>query len=458
MIWVAAGLLIAGSVAMADTAVSQSVATSKPPILPLRYEEDWRGYQPPAQGVWRWKSIQWNDAHVSFGLNARFRADSLDSVTSPSGATVENAQFARFFAHAAVRGESGWQTFLQLKSSLADGRVGAVTGLDEDRFDIHQALVDIPLLQSEDMRTFLRVGRQELSYGSARLVTARDGSNTRRSFDAVRAIYIDDLWRWEALVARPVDTRIRSFDNRPDDSRLLWGAYGARTQKRGVLDLYYLGLQRDSFITNEGITDEVRHSLGARWQWREAANDLAGEAVLQMGRTDSRDIQAYGVVAEAGRRWSLGPIALRSALRVSLASGDRDPSDGRYETVYLLFPPPLFFDQEGAQLAAANQYSLRPILQSFLSRNATLTFELQSIHRTSTGDGLYSTSGNLLVPPDASRAKHIANQYNMQLDWQVTRSWSLTTAISYVDAKEFLLSALAARNLRFATIYTSFAF
>jgi hypothetical protein len=217
-------------------------------------------------------------------------------------------------------------------------------------------------------------------------------------------------------------------------------------------------LQRDFARTNDGTSDEVRHSLGTRWQWIGGTSDLSGEAIVQFGSTGARTIEALGIVAEAGRRWSPGPARIRSALRVSFASGDSRPGDDRYGTAYLLFPPPLFFDQEGVQLAAANQYSLRPILQCFLTRQATITLDAQLIRRASTRDGLYTTSGNLWAASNANRARHIANQYNLQLDWQLTRSWSVVAAVSYVDPGGFLQSSLASRDLRFATAYASFAF
>jgi hypothetical protein len=429
-----------------------------PAILPLRYEEDWRAYQPPPSDALRLKSLHWNDIHLSFGLNARFRVDSLDSVASANGPTEETTTFSRVFAHAAIRGKTGWQGFVQVKTSLSDGRVGPTTGLDEDRFDVQQLLVDVPLFERDKSRALLRLGRQELSYGAARVVTARDGSNTRRSFDAARAIYMTGRWRWEALAARPVDTRTGTLDNRTDESRLLWGVYGSNAREHGSFDFYYLGLQRDVARTNDGTSDEGRHSVGTRWQWRREPTDLSGEAVFQFGSAGSREIEALGIVAEAGRRWSLRAVKVRSALRVSFASGDREVGDDRYNTAYLLFPPPLFFDQEGVQLAAANQYSIRPILQCFVSRHATVTLDAQLIRRASLNDGLYTTSGNLLVPPNASRARHVANQYNLQLDWQVSRAWSLTTAVSHVEAGEFLRGSLADRDLRFATAYASFAF
>ncbi len=67
--------------------------------------------------------------------------------------------------------------FAQFKSSLEDGRNGGARPTDRDEFDLGQAFLDVRLPLAEASSLTLRVGRQELVYGSSRLVSDREGPN-----------------------------------------------------------------------------------------------------------------------------------------------------------------------------------------------------------------------------------------------------------------------------------------
>src|SRR5262245_64286182 len=56
--------------------------------------------------------------------------------------------------------------------------------VDENTLDVHQGFLDVALLRPRDNASLiLRAGRQELAFGSARLVSLREGTNVPLSFD-----------------------------------------------------------------------------------------------------------------------------------------------------------------------------------------------------------------------------------------------------------------------------------
>jgi hypothetical protein len=56
----------------------------------------------------------------------------------------------------------GFRFFGELQSGLENGRKGGPRLTDLDKLDIHQAFVDIGLLQHEHHKLTLRLGRQEV--------------------------------------------------------------------------------------------------------------------------------------------------------------------------------------------------------------------------------------------------------------------------------------------------------
>jgi len=112
--------------------------------------------------------------------------------------------------------------FGQLKSGLENGRTGGPRPPDEDKLDVHQAFLDGVLGFSDDASLTLRGGRQEMAYGSSRLVSFREGPNVRQSFDGLRMILNAGAWRVDGFFTRPVETDPGYFDDGSDRTRAFW--------------------------------------------------------------------------------------------------------------------------------------------------------------------------------------------------------------------------------------------
>ncbi len=79
------------------------------------------------------------------------------------------------------------RSFAQLQSSMTNCKP-ITSAVDENPLELHQAFAELLLKPDSANKLHLRVGRQELFYGSQRLVSVRDGPNNRQSFDAIKMI------------------------------------------------------------------------------------------------------------------------------------------------------------------------------------------------------------------------------------------------------------------------------
>ena len=138
------------------------------------------------------------------------------------------------------------RAFAQLKSSLVNGRVGGPRPIiDSDELDVNQAFLDVNVLLNHEKapKVTLRLGRQEMHFGSGRLVSVREGPNVRAGFDGVRLITTTRNWRIDTFAVKPVITLGRGvkyppfppnpdlkpargyFDDRPDPDQTFWGTF-----------------------------------------------------------------------------------------------------------------------------------------------------------------------------------------------------------------------------------------
>jgi hypothetical protein len=118
-----------------------------------------------------------------------------------------------------------FRLFTQFKSGREEGRNRGPRATDRDDFDLDQAFVDVRLPLSAADSVILRAGRQELAYGSSRLVSFREEPNVRLSFDGFKAILKLAGWQIDAFAVKPVRTRTGVLDDDPDPNRNSWGLY-----------------------------------------------------------------------------------------------------------------------------------------------------------------------------------------------------------------------------------------
>jgi Alginate export len=114
--------------------------------------------------------------------------------------------------------------------------------IDVNHSDILNAFADIKVGEFNDHPAYARLGRQELLYGSQRLVSPLDWANTRRTFDGAKVFWHGDKLDVDAFWVRPVVPNATRFDS-SDDKRQFGGVYTSyRPVKNQAVDLYYFYL------------------------------------------------------------------------------------------------------------------------------------------------------------------------------------------------------------------------
>jgi hypothetical protein len=449
------------------SASAQSGSPAAPAFKSLRYEEDYRALRDPAlRGEWtdNLKALPLPglpDGLLNLGGDVRLRYEQFHNAQWGQGPQDENGYILqRFMLHADVHADDKLRVFLQLKSGIEAGRTGGPRATDEDRIDLHQAFVDYDFTAAGGTRTMLRIGRQELALGSSRLVSFREGPNVRLSFDGVRGTSWRGGWKLDYFGLAPVQTDPGSFDDRSDPAQRLWGAYatGKLSSVPGSFDFYYLGLRRDFARFAQGVTKEVRHSIGVRW-WGTLGNwDYNMEAVAQGGRFGSDAIQAWTLASDTGYTFADTVGTPRASLKVNVASGDRDPQRSPLQTFNPMFPRGAYFNESGL-IGPANFVDLHPAITVNPASTLSLTVDADFFWRQSTRDGLYGPALNLLRPPGrAHGARYIGAQTGIFGTWKPERHWNITAGYAHFFAGAYLHENAPGDDVDYVTTWVAYTF
>ncbi len=199
-------LLVWGMMTTVANAALAGTQDLPPKYQKLRYEEDYRYLQDPSKRTDWFDPIKYvplsEEAYLSLGGLIRERYEYIHNPLWGQDPQDKRGVFLqRYMLHADVHVGAHVRVFGQLQSALESGRRGGPSPVDEDKLDLHQAFLDIALPLGESRTLTLRGGRQEMSYGSARLIDVRQGPNVRRSFDGARVLLQWHDWRIDGVVA-----------------------------------------------------------------------------------------------------------------------------------------------------------------------------------------------------------------------------------------------------------------
>jgi len=454
-------------IAAAATAASAQVVRDPPtPFGPLRYTDD---FQDPASltGVLDdLKNIPIGgapDFYVNFGGSLRERFESFSEPAfgfrDAGGSSGESYLLHRALVQADVHLGPSFRIFTQIGDELEAGRTPGPAPTDVDRLDLAQGFFEANLPVTDEGQLGFRGGRQEMMFGSNRLVDIREGPNIRESFDGARAWFESEDARIDAFWTRPVDNKQSLFDDRPDPNQQFYGVYGTApvAPLPGLnVDLYYLGLIRRNAVLDAGQADERRDTVGARLFGHAGPIDYNIEGDYQYGRFGDRAIDAFAVFSDTG--WTFASLwgAPRIGAKADVASGGNSRGSGSLGTFYPLFPKNNYFSEANIQ-TAMNYIDVYPSLQIQPRRDLAFTAGIEWLWREDTRDGFYQPPGLPVVAGNANGRRYLGTSSTAQVEWLATANCDVNLAYTHFATDGFLKAA-GAKDIDWIGVWTTFNF
>ena len=455
--WVGAPRLASAEPPRAAAAIP---ATERPEYDEIRSLEDWSSFvSDPADGdpTDRLKNIRLGSVtSLTLGGQARLRTEHTRAPElGLAGVPRHDLQLYRGLVHADLRSRGGFRVFVELGSAFAIGGELEDRPLDENRFGVRQAFWE-GSLASERLR--VRLGRQELSLGSGRLVALRDGPNVRRSFDGVRLTVRHARGEVEALAVSEVAAAEGVFDDLADPGELAWGVYTTTrvaTKREVSVDAYYLGLRREGarFGATTGL--DLRHSLGARLFGELGPYDWNVEAIVQAGTFADRTTLAWTVATDQGLSASLRGVSPRLGLRANATSGgSTDPR--RLGTFDPLYPNLAYFSQL-TLIAPQNHVDVHPRLTVDVLGKLELEVAGDWFWRTSLDDAIYAPPGIPVGAVEDYSGRFVGTELTASVEAGLGRHASVVAYFTRLWAGPAVRS-LGGRDVDFLAFWVAYVF
>jgi hypothetical protein len=284
---------------------------------------------------------------VTVGGQVRWRAESRNGFDFGSGNTVPSDHFVeqRARLHADVEFSEMLRAFVQIQDTRRWGEEFSTVDDSADGIDFHQALLDLRgLFQEQDT---LRLGRQEISYGAQRLVSALDWTNQARSFDGARWMGDFGPLHTEVFATQLATARDAAGNSSGSEfGGLYTTSHPLEAAKKDALDLYLLFLHdaeryqgqerwtlggRYELLTHGGFYFETEGAL----QFGEATTGTAGAPEVDL---DVPFGEVFAYTVRAGYRLEDAEWKPGLTFEWNHASGDEDPNDGKNQRFNTLFP------------------------------------------------------------------------------------------------------------------------
>jgi hypothetical protein len=306
----------------------------------------------------------------------------------------------------------------------------------------------------------LRVGRQEVAFGSGRLISASEGRNVRRSFDALRPIVRLGSWTWNGMLAKLVAIERGVFDDGHEPGQT-FGGFGFirshRSRPDSGMSGYYLRLRREIAPFDQGVAREVRHTVGARSWGRRAATDYNYEVICQWGSFGDAPIRAWALANDTGYELRSSTWPMRVAVRAALTTGDRGPDSRPLQTFNPLFPGTAYSGRAGL-VGPANSIDVTPSVRLTPGRRLTLTIDHAWYWRQSIHDGLYGIGVNLVRRAGESRARDVGRQLTMQADVRPDGHFTFGVTVTAFLAGRFLRETQPGGNVMYTAVNSTYRF
>ncbi len=456
---------------VADAQDAKPAAPSQAPPIGRAYrpnmaDEDWSFLANKAlrQDVFdpvKYISLWGGRSSLTFGGEVRLRPEGLRLRGAPGQeSTVDNYMFQRYLFATDWHIGRRFRLYGEVQSGIINGKGGSPRPTDKNVADMHQLFVEFRSPKERSRQYLIKVGRQEMTIGSSRLISASQGLNVKRSFDGVVAGYRAGTWQLEGGSARLVAVGDGAFDDRSNWEQEFWGGSASRGKLwfgGGTGTIYYLGINREQSSYVQGVGPERRHTLGGKYAGTSGRLDFSYDLIGQWGEFDGAPVRAWATALETSYRMPAWPLRPRVTLRINSATGDRDPDDPRLQAFNPLFPGSSYSGLVGL-LGPTNLTDVTPGLQLILPRRVLIVFESPFYFRSSRRDGVYNIELRPLPLSPASGERYVGTNPAFVAVWQATTHLNLTGVITRMLPGPFLRGSFVEHGFGFYSSSVTYRF
>ncbi|QJW97503.1 alginate export family protein [Frigoriglobus tundricola] len=331
--------------------------------------------------------------------------------------------------------------------------------IDQQKSGIQNLFADVKIADLGGDPVYVRGGRQELLFGSQRLVSTLDWANTRRTFQGVRGFRQTEKWDFDVFWVQPVVPNTNrpaaaadanKFDS-VDYHQNFVGAWGTYRPKKGqVVDLYYLMLDDTNTYSVLGLPrgNFTRHTTGGRYAGNEGNFLFDTEAALQFGSQNGRDVFAAMATHGVGYNFKDTTWSPTVWAYYDYASGGNPTNgSGTDHTFNQLFPFGHYYMGWIDAVGRQNIHDLNFHLYLYPTKWLTAWVQYHNFWLADKKDALYNTAGNpIRYDPTGRSGSYVGQEVDYVFNFHLSKHADVLTGYCALYGGEFLKNTASKTN------------
>ncbi len=319
--------------------------------------------------------------------------------------------------------------------------------IDVNHSDLLNAFAEIKLLELDGAPVYVRGGRQELCFGSQRLISPLDWANTRRTFEGLMLYRYSENFDASLFWTQPVIIDPKRFDSVDDKQNFsgLWLTYRPMTGQ--AIDLYYLDLDNANHNVSGQFAGASRvqgsfntSTFGSRYagNYQDLLFDFEG--MYQFGPWSNQTTSAAAYTAALGWNFSKVPTTPQFWVSYDFATGDHNPGrSDTHGTFNQLFPFGHYYFGFLDLVGRQNIEDLNFQAVTWPTKWITCFAQYHLFRLDSGRDAMYGPAGQVFrVDPTGRAGRDVGNELDLVTNFHLTQNQDIFIGWSKLYEGSFL--------------------
>ena len=331
---------------------------------------------------------------------------------------------------------------------------------NQNSMDLRLAYVELGDIEKSPFR--MRVGRQDLEFGSQRLVGSAEWINTARSFDGILGSIRQQEFRLDLFAASVIKLHDNQFDeNIPGNN--LYGLYLSLPHliPQSKLEPFFFWRRQS------GLLSETKRSgtsnfgtYGFHWSGKVPANwDYDFEMARQSGSLGTDDMNAWAGHWMIAHTFPRAKIKPRLVAEYNYASGDHNSIDGKRGTFDQLFPSGHDLYGLTDQVGWRNIRHVRVGAAIKPRERMTLSTKYNAYWLADPHDALYNTAGVAVAKsPTGTAGAYVGDELDLAGSYGLNRRTLFLIGIGHLFPGDFLKHATPGVGFTYPYLALSYSF
>jgi hypothetical protein len=319
--------------------------------------------------------------------------------------------------------------------------------IDVNKSDLLNAFADIRICTIDGSPVYVRGGRQELCFGSQRLISPLDWANTLRTFNGVQVFRYSEKLETSFFWTQPVIINPTRFDSVDDKQNFSGAWFTYRPVKNQAIDFYYLDLDNDNHTFLGETVGKARpkgsfntSAFGARYAGNQENLLFDFEGVYEFGPWSNQDTSAGAYTAALGWNFSKLPTTPQFWISWDFASGDHNPgTTDTHGTFNQLFPFGHYYFGYLDLVGRQNIQDLNFQTVFWPQKWITCWAQYHLFRLDSAKDALYGPASQVLrVDPTGRAGKDVGNELDLVTNFHLAQNQDIWVGYSKLYEGSFL--------------------